>query len=231
MRVTYAMLAACSRVGRPTAATASRHREAPAIANDPAADNTDLYAFVTPGTHDTLHIVSNWIPLEEPSGGPNFHRFSEQVLYEVKMARGADSLEDAITYQFRFSRLAPKKVDPADPAAGLGGGKEFFIQLAGSPQVMNVWRIDSNGKKLIGKKIPVAPPNIGPRTDAVAYQNGGYDDAYAASFISDLDDGSKVWAGPRDDGFYVDLGGIFDLANLRAQASRSLTLGLLPGSK
>ena len=198
--------------GLPLVASASSHREAPSIANDPAADNTDLYAWMNPaGTR--LNVVANWIPLEEPSGGPNFHRFSENVLYEINIARGA-TLDAALKYQFRFTRLAPAKVDPADLDAPLGGGKEFFIQLAAGNQVGRAWRVDGEGKSSLGK-FEVAPPNIGPRTDAVIRGGVPYDDAYAATFITDMGDGSKLWAGPRDDGFYVDLGGIFDLANLR----------------
>ena len=68
-------------------ASASSHREAPAISSDPAADNTDLYAWVAPGSHDKLYVLANWIPLEEPAGGPNFHRFSDDVLYD-KLPRG-----------------------------------------------------------------------------------------------------------------------------------------------
>src|SRR5688572_24509990 len=66
----------------PTAAMASSHSEAPAINEDPAADNTDLYAWVTPGTRDKLFLVANFIPLQEPSGGPNWKQFSDDVRYE-----------------------------------------------------------------------------------------------------------------------------------------------------
>src|SRR2546427_5578684 len=75
-------------------ALASSHREAPAIAEDPAADNTDVWAWVKPSTHDLLYVIAAYNPLEEPSGGPNFHKFSGDVLYEVHVARG-DSLDDA----------------------------------------------------------------------------------------------------------------------------------------
>src|SRR6185369_9559805 len=93
-----------------TAVFASSHREAPVIATDPAADNTDLWAWVKPGTHDKLYIVAAYNPLEEPSGGPNFHSFSDDVLYEVHLARGASSLEDAVTYQIRFRTQEAQEV-------------------------------------------------------------------------------------------------------------------------
>jgi hypothetical protein len=95
----------------PTGAFASSHREAPAISRDPVADNTDLYAWVTPNTHDKLYIIANYIPLEEPSGGPNFAKFSDDVLYEVHIARGAASLADAVTYQIRFKSAPIPNVD------------------------------------------------------------------------------------------------------------------------
>lgn len=196
------------------AAMASSHREAPAIALDPVADNTDVYAWVTPGTHDKLTVVMAFNPMEEPSGGPNFHGFSKDVLYELHITRGA-SLEDVVTYQFRFADKAVAQVDPADLDAPVGGGKEFFIQLTGYAQTYRVTKIEGGTAKQIAQGVAVAPPNIGPVTDSVAGGGKPYDDAFAATFIHDMGAEGRVWAGPRDDGFYVDLGGVFDLANLR----------------
>src|SRR5262245_48216046 len=124
---TSAALAALSVLGSAGVAQASSHREAPAIAEDPTADNTDLYAWVE---GSNLVILANYIPLEEPAGGPNFHKFSDEVLYEIHIARGPSSLNDAITYQVKFSSNAFPYVDPANLNAPLGGGKEFFSQLA-----------------------------------------------------------------------------------------------------
>ncbi len=199
--------------------SASSHREAPAISLDPAADNTDLWAWVHPGTHDKLYVVAAYNPLEEPSGGPNFHRFSDDVLYEVHVTRGNQSLKDVVTYQIRFSSTAFSRVDPADLNAPVGGGKEFFAQLGGQKQTYSVTRVDKNGTQLLAEGLPVAPSNIGPSTNAVVYKppTGQYDDAYAATFIHSLGPGGsagRVFAGPRDDGFYVDLARIFDLANI-----------------
>jgi len=219
----------------PMTAHASSHREAPAIAFDPAADNTDLWAWVKPGSHDTLYIVAAYNPLEQPSGGPNFHSFSDDVLYEVHINRGGASLEDVVTYQIRFQTAAPARVDVADQNAPPGGGKEFFLQLAagaggGFPvQTYTVTKVEA-GKKpvVIAQNVKVAPPNVGQRTfDIVTKAQYGsteasYNNAFAASFITNLGQGGaegKVWAGPRDDGFYVDLGGIFDLAGLRAKGT------------
>ena len=77
------LLAALTRGAEPEAATASSHREAPLISEDPVADNTDVYAFRSPDEPDTVTIMANYIPLEEPAGGPNFHAFGEDVVYSI----------------------------------------------------------------------------------------------------------------------------------------------------
>jgi len=227
-RFTLTLAAAALLGGR---ASASSHREAPAISNDPAADNTDLYAWVSPGAHDKLWIIANWVPFEEPAGGPNFSKLSDDVLYEIHVARGDRSLDDVVTYQLRFTTRPVKHVDPADLAAPPGGGKEFFAQLAGSfDQVYTVTKLEpGKAPRVIARDVPVAPPRIGPHTQQVAhalglapYTSDTYDDAFAATFIHPLgaDGGEgRVFAGPRDDGFYADLGGIFDLANLRPKGT------------
>jgi hypothetical protein len=215
---TICLLALGSAMFAGTDALASSHREAPAIANDPAADNTDVWAWVSPGTHDKLYVVASYIPLEEPSGGPNFHKFSDDVLYEVHVAKGT-SLNDAITYQIRFSTTPIGRVDPANTTAGPGGGKEFFSQLSGQVQTYKVTKIVGNNSTVIASGVKPAPVRIGAFTYRNFYNpgaSGDYDDAYAATFIKDMGTEGRVWAGPRDDGFYVDLGGVFDAAQLRA---------------
>jgi hypothetical protein len=209
-------------------ARASSHREAPAISNDPAADNTDVYAWVKSGSHDKLWIIANWIPFEEPASGPNFHKFSDDVLYEIHVTRGNQSLDDAVTYQLQFHTAPIQRVDPADLSKPPGGGKEFYAQLTGTfNQTYTVTKL-VNGKdpQVIAKDVTVAPPRIGPRTQQVAnalglapYTSATYDDAFAATFVKDMGGEGRVFAGPRDDGFYADLGGIFDLANLRPKGT------------
>src|SRR5580704_8071452 len=106
-------------------AFASSHREAPAISSDPQADNTDLYAWVD-SSLATLHIVANWIPLEEPSGGPNFFKFSDDVLYQVHIAGNASgpsaTLADTITYNIRFTTAPQAYAAGPYPANGTVGG-------------------------------------------------------------------------------------------------------------
>ncbi|HNN92484.1 MAG TPA: DUF4331 domain-containing protein, partial [Pseudomonadota bacterium] len=221
--LTSSLLALSALAGLAGSAQASSHREAPAISNDPAADNTDVWAWVTPTSHASLNVVLGYNPLEEPAGGPNFHEFSPDVLYELHITRGPSSLADVYTYQFQFTKTPIAPVDVANKSAPPGGGKEFFSQLSGQKMTMRVIRIENGRPTTIADAVPVAPPRIGPRT-YTNFQKGqatsaNYDDAFAATFIKPTSEGGKVWAGPRDDGFYVDLGGVFDLAGLRMKGT------------
>jgi len=113
-------------------ASASSHREAPAISDDPAADNTDTYAWVQ-GTN--LVVVAAYNGLELPEGGPNWPKFSDEVLYEIHIARGGTKLDDALTYQIQFQTASPKFVPMTTmppPPVGMAGGQEFFMQFMGS---------------------------------------------------------------------------------------------------
>ncbi len=224
-------LAACSALAVATEARASSHREALAILNDPCADNTDLYAWVTPGSHDKLYLIAGYNGLHEPGQGNQQTRLCDDVLYEFHIARGTGVLDDALTYQIRFQSTNPTAVDEADLALPPGGGKELLIQLGGVQQTYTVTKVENGQSTVIGSNIPVAPPNVGPHTDRIAYGLGDfdpndpashtvalYDDAFAASFIKPLgSNGSegRAWAGTRDDGFYLDEKGIFDVINLQ----------------
>jgi len=79
----------------------SSHREAPEISKDPVADNTDLYAFVSPDSPSTVTIIANFVPLEAPAGGPNFYEFGDEVLYAIHIDNDQDA-EAEISYVFRF---------------------------------------------------------------------------------------------------------------------------------
>src|SRR5262245_15518852 len=111
-------------------ALASSHREAPLVASDPDVDSTDVYAWVQKGSHNLLTIAVNYLPLEEPAGGPNFHKFSDDVLYEINISKG-DDLRPSLSYRFEFKTAPIVRADPANLNAGLLNGKEFFAQLAG----------------------------------------------------------------------------------------------------
>ena len=105
-----ALLVAAAVVGAaqfgPGAGTASSHREAPLISEDPSADNTDLYAFRSPDRPNTVTIVSNWIPGEDPAAGPNYFTFSPSARYNIYVDRNGDARPD-LTYRFRFKTVFP----------------------------------------------------------------------------------------------------------------------------
>jgi hypothetical protein len=191
---------------------ASSHREAPLISQDPMADNTDLYAFVSPDQPHTVTIIANYIPLESPAGGPNFPAFDDSVLYEIHIDTNADARED-VTYQFRF------QTDTRNPDTFLystGPITSLSDTTWNRPQTYTVSRFrgSSGGSMLVrpgevlGTGIPTPPDNIGPRSTP------NYD-ALAAAAVTTLPGGIKVFAGQRDDPFFVDLGSVFDLAGLR----------------
>src|SRR3954467_3328322 len=83
-------------------ASASSHREAPLISQDPTADVTDVYAFVSPDNPSTVTLIANWIPLEQPQGGPNFYKVDDSVVYRINIDNTGDGAED-IWYEFRFT--------------------------------------------------------------------------------------------------------------------------------
>jgi Domain of unknown function (DUF4331) len=178
-----------SQGGTPSAAQASSHREAPLISEDPSADNTDTYAFRSPDRPNTVTIMANWIPAEDPAAGPMWYTFSQTARYVVYADKNGDGKPD-ITWRFRFKNR--------DPVA--------FLQ--NTQQEYTVTRIDGNSSRVVGSGLLTPPDNIGPRTTP-NYR------ALAAAGVRDLSDGSKVFAGQRDDGFYGDIGAIFDLVAIR----------------
>ena len=198
-------LAAVTRASTPNPAQASSHREAPLIADDPTADNTDLYAFVSPDKPDTVTILANYIPLEEPAGGPNFNKFADDVLYEIKVDNNGDAKED-VTYQFEFTTTVRNpdtflyNTGPIDTLADT----DWNIR-----QSYDVWRVERSGRRTrVVNDAPSTPVNIGPRSTP------SYGSLMSAA-VTPLVGGGQVFAGQADDAFFVDLGSVFDLAGLR----------------
>ncbi|MET1001043.1 MAG: DUF4331 domain-containing protein [Acidimicrobiia bacterium] len=188
-----------------TFADASSHREAPLITEDPVADNTDVYAFVAPDEPGKVNIVANWIPLEQPNGGPNFHKFGDDVLYTIRIDNDGDAVED-IAYEFRFTT---KIVNPGTFLYNTNQVTALDDPDLNVRQSYSVTEVRKNGRgKVLARNLQVAPANIGPRSTP------NYD-ALAAAATYTLPNGFKVFAGPRDDPFFVDLGSIFDLGGLR----------------
>jgi Domain of unknown function (DUF4331) len=193
---------------------ASSHREAPLIANDPLADNTDLYAFRSPDDTNKITIVANYVPLQLPQGGPNYASFGENIRYEIHIENGSTvtpTAGDDITYRFTFSKVN----QDTTTFFNIRLNKENLKTTYTAEKSVNggaFTTIVSNGV--------VPPANIGPRsiggaagltltsnysqlvTNAIANASGA--------------GGEKIFCGPADDPFFVDLGGIFDLGQTRA---------------
>jgi uncharacterized protein DUF4331 len=186
---TLAVVAAVIRGPAPQNAAASSHREAPLIADDPTADNTDLYAFRSPDKPDTLTIISNVIPGEDPAAGPNYYTFSPSARYSIKIDKNGDGKPD-ITYYFRFQR------------------KQGSLFLGNTAQPFQVWRAFGNGKAIGVGHGTTPPDNIGPRSTP-NYHN------LVEKAIFPLRGGGQVFAGQRDDPFFGDVGAIFDLVAIR----------------
>ena len=187
-----------------TLADASSHREAPLITEDPVADNTDVYAFVAPDAPDAVTLVANWIPLEAPYGGPNFHKFGDDVLYTLRVDNNGDAVAD-VSYEFRFTTQV------VNPNTFLYNTNQVTSLDDPDLNIRQTYSVtERRGRKatLIASGIPVAPANIGPRSTP------NYE-ALADAAVRTLPGGIKVFAGPRDDPFFVDLGSVFDLAGLR----------------
>src|ERR1051326_2710977 len=195
----------------------SSHREAPEISKDPVADSTDLYAFRSPDKPDTVTLIANYIPLQAPAGGPNFYEFGDDVLYEIHIDNNGDSRAD-ISFQFRFTTQV---VTPETFLYNTGP-----IQSLGSPnwnrrQSYSVSVASGSGfsSRTLARGLACPPCNIGPlSTPDYA--------SLAAAAVHDLGSGIRVFAGQRAEAFYVDLGAIFDLGDLRPFEDLHATFGL-----
>ena len=186
---------------------ASSHREAPAISQDPQADNTDVYAFRDTTDPTMLNIQANFIGLEQPNGGPNFGRFSDDVQYSIHVDNNGDVADD-IKYNFRFRTTITNPntflyntnqiTSPTDP--------DLSIR-----QTYSVEKVSASGSQVLATDALVPPVNVGVRSNPQAT----YEASTAQPTIKGLAGGGKVFAGTREDPFFVDLGSIFDLGALR----------------
>ena len=200
----------------------SSHREAPEISKDPVADSTDVYAFVSPDRPDTVTLISNYIPLEDPAGGPNFFEFGDDVLYRILVDNDGDGEAD-VTYEFRFTTVVE---NPDTFLYNTGQILSIDSPAWNRKQFYSVTRVtkDTLGRLTsvaLGSNLPCPPCNVGPRSTP----------NYAAlgdAAINDLPGDIRVFAGQRLDGFYVDLGSIFDLGALRP--FQNLHLINMPGA-
>lgn len=186
------------------AADASSHREAPLITEDPVADATDLFAFTSQDAPDHVTIVANYIPLEEPASGPNFHKFGDDVLYVINVDNNGDAVPD-VNYEFRFRTQVQNPntfLYNTGPITSLTD-PDFNIR-----QSYTVTEVRKGQRRVLGQNLVTPPVNIGPRSTP-DYA------ALSARAVNSLPGGIKVFAGQRDDPFFVDLGSAFDLLGLR----------------
>ena len=195
----------------PFVAVASSHREAPLIAQDPVADNTDVYAFRSPCDTSKIIIIANWMPFEHPAGGPNWYSFGRNVRYEIHIKNDPTTPGDDLTYRFVF------KKGNEDPYT-------FFNIRLGKQNQKNTYAclrsIGGGPFDTIINNGVVPPANVGPRsiTGAAGLGATSYD-ALMLAAITTASTGEKVFAGPADDPFFVDLGGAFDLGAFRPDST------------
>jgi hypothetical protein len=193
-----------------TKAHASSHREAPLIANDPLADNTDVYAFKNPNDPDKIILIANYIPFEHPAGGPNWYTFGENIRYEIHVENNGAQGDD-IVYRFTFRTVNE------DPTT-------FFRIRLGKENWKTTYTlersINGGGFTTIIENGVVPPPNIGPRSieSPVGLNASSYESLWLNGRTM-ASTGERVFAGPIEDPFFVDLGGIFDLGNIRMGAA------------
>jgi hypothetical protein len=182
----------------------SSHREAPAISQDPVADNADTYAFVSPDDPSTVTIITNYVPLEGPPGGPNFFEFGDDVLYSIYVDNDGDALPE-IEFQFRF-RTTLQNEDTF--LYNTGPITSLSDPSWNKRQLYSVSVVRRGGGGILGTDLACPPCNIGPRSTP-SYET------LAAAAVHHLAGGISVFAGQRNDGFFVDLGAIFDLGDIR----------------
>jgi len=189
---------------------ASSHREAPLISQDPVADLTDLYAFVSPDRPDSVTFVMNAVPFEQASGGPNFYKFGDDVLYSFNLDTNGDSNPD-LQYHFRFST---KVTNPNTFLYNTNQVTSIDDPDLSVKQVYSVTEVDYRKGgfpkiRTLGSNLPVPPANVGTRSTP------DYEANIGSKGVRDIGNGMKTFAGPRDDPFFADLGSIFDLGGLR----------------
>lgn len=197
-------------------ALASSHAEAPLISMDRYADNTDTYAFrsVEVGREGFVTLIANYVPLQEPSGGPQYFRFDDTVLYEIKIDNDGDGKED-VTYQFNFST----SIVNGDSILGMSAVNEDAVISSltdpdyNMPQRYTVTRVDRRSgfqRSILAQDLLLPPSNIGPRVTP------DYEASLGQPAIYPIPGGGKVFAGQRDEYFFIDVGSVFDGLNLNS---------------
>lgn len=193
-------------------AQASSHREAPLISYDPLADNTDVYAFRSPDNPNTITLVANYIPFELPEGGPNYYSFGENIRYQIHVDNDPTKPGDEIIYRFTFTKTNEDPTTFFNIRLGKQNLKTTYTAEKSTDGGASFTTIVTNGV--------VPPPNIGPRSieGPVGLAAPSYGSLMTGAIASATGNGGeKIFCGPVDDPFFVDLGGIFDLGAVRSK--------------
>jgi hypothetical protein len=192
-----------------TNAIASSHREAPLIANDPLADNTDVYAFRSPCDTNKVVLIANYIPFEHPAGGPNYYNFGTDVRYEIHVDNDGTKAGDEIIYRFTFKSVNEDSTT-------------FFNIRLKKQNIKTTYTLErsmdagANFTTIVNGNGMVPPNNIGPRSiENTTVGLGVTYDSLVNAATTTATTGETVFCGPRDDPFFVDLGGAFDVGNFR----------------
>ena len=209
-----------------TGVLGSSHREAPKILADPTADNTDVYAFTAPDAPHSLTVVANWIPMEEPAGGPYFGKLDPRARYYVKIDNTGDGRED-VAYRWKFKQRFRNPESFLDAAPTVDSVDDPDINFV---QTYDLYRETYGGKghrrstKRIAHDVPVAPANTGPKT-VPDYAK------VSAGAVKALPGGGKTFVGPADDPFFLDLNTVFDGLNIDKPGRPNIGLGNQGGGK
>jgi Domain of unknown function (DUF4331) len=190
----------------------SSHREAPGTSQDPTADNTDTYAWTAKDAPGSLTVAADWIGGEVPGSGPNFFGWDDKARYYIHIDNTGDGRPD-VSYRYQFKTTVKNKDSFLYALPGASGYNDPKLNVVQRYSIVRE-TYHYKGKKVhetektIARGLPSAPPNIGPKTFP-NYQ------VFADGAIRKLGDGTKVFAGQRDDPFFVDLGATFDAINVR----------------
>lgn len=200
----------------PAIGLGASHREAPLTSLDHSIDITDVYAFRSPEDGTKAVFIMNVSPFSEPGGGPNFYSFDDEARYQINIDNDGDSLED-VTFQFAFRTIIS---NPNTFLTATGPVTSLTDPDLNVRQVYDLKLIEEGGSvTTIASDVPVAPWNVGLATTPNYDANLGDPAITNVTFPATTQDPTprpgRVFAGPRDDPFFVDIGAIFDAGNIR----------------
>src|SRR5256885_2089570 len=160
-----ALLAALAAIGiAVSTGSGSSHREAPLSSIDPTGDDTDVYAFVAPDAPGSLTLIGNWIPFEDPAGGPNFYRFDDRASYYINVDNTGDGVQD-VRYRFKFHTKIRNKDSFLYALPGVSSILDPKLNVVQTYDVTRETYRDGRltGAKLVARRLPTAPNNVGPK--------------------------------------------------------------------